>query len=498
MTWKTCAVWAVLLLAPVLHAQGINVKSMPTASGCASAKGDGVTNDSPVFACALKYAAGLSPRNSVADGVATPQVYAPAGTYNWATPVKWNARVNLVGDGPNNTIFHYPATRGTALSLAIPPNAAGNPYPVFFKGWTLHGPGIGNAGNADTGMAGSGLLIQFEDVHFRGFTLATLFTLAVDPTGFITFERPYWQFNTQAILLPSLGGRLWIEQLRFSSAQVINCATPAGCATFGQPSSSGNTDIYCQACSFDNGQLRMDRVVLNCEGCHFESVGPYPNVPLVSVGSGKFNWFGGLMLVGGYGVTAGVFLSDSNDAPNSFANIVGVHAYKAGSPIPFIQLAANTSMNLNVAGVKIQGTGFGTIVGGYQSGTPNSAVTPTPFLSVLGQSPAGIVSRQARGIRALPYGAKMTLDCSQGEVFTIVATNGKPFTITAINQYPGELVVLDILNKSADELGAVTFGAGFKVGRFIPPGPGAHRTVTFLSDGTNLREIAQTAVDVPD
>lgn len=498
MTWKKCTVWALLSLAPSLHAQLINVKSMPPASGCPSAKGDVVTNDSPVFACALKYAAGLSPGNSVADGVATPQVYAPAGTYNWGTPVKWDKRVNLIGDGPNNTIFYYPGARGTALSLVIPTQAGGNPYPVLFKGWTLHGPGIMNAGNADTGLAVSGLLIQFEDVHFRGFTLATLFTLAVNPTGFITFEQPYWQFNTQAILLPSLGGRLWIEQLRFDNAQVINCATMAGCATFGQSTSSGNTDVYCQACSFDNGQLRIDRVNFTCSGCHFEVVDPVPNVPLVSVGSGKFNWFGGFLLVGGKGVSAGVFLSDSNDAPNSFANIVGVHAYKVGSPIPFIQLAANTSMSLNIASVRIQGTGFGTLVGGYQSGTPNSAVIPTPFLSVLGQSPAGIVSRQSRGIRALPFGASMTLDCSLGEVFTVAATNGNSFAITAMNQYPGELVVLDIFNKTNGALGAATFGSGFKAGAFTPPGPGAHRAITFLSDGTNLREIAQTALDVPN
>jgi len=499
MIWRNVIVAAqALLLAPGLYAQGINVRSMPPASGCGNAKGDGVTNDAPVFACALKYAAGLASKNSVSDGVGTPQVYAPAGTYHWGgTQVLWNARVNLVGDGPNNTIFHYSGSKGTALLIVLPSQAGGNPYPVLFKGWTLHGPGIANAGNADTGMAVSGLLIQFEDVHFRGFALGTLFTLAANPTGFITFERPYWQFNTQAILLPSLRGTLWIEQLRFSGAQIINCATPAGCATFGQPSSSGNTDIYCQACSFDNGQLRMDRVVFNCDGCHFESVGPYPGIPLVSVGSGKFNWFGGLMLVGGNGVTAGVFLSDSNDAPNSFANIVGVHGYKAGRPIPFIQLAANTAMNLNVAGVKIQGTGFGTMVGGYQSGTPRGTASPTPFLSVLGQSPAGIVSRQARGIRTIPYSANMTLDCSLGEVFTIAVTNGKPYTIKATNQFPGELVVLDIYNKAGGPLGAATFGSGFQAGAFTPPAAGAHRTITFLSDGTNLREIAQTTADIP-
>jgi hypothetical protein len=499
MPWKTRAVWVVLLLAPALHAQVINVKSMPPASGCVSAKGDGLTNDAAVFACALKYAAGLSPRNSVAEGVATPQVYAPAGTYHWGgTPVVWNARVNLVGDGSNSTIFHYTGAGGTALSVAVPDQAGGNPYPVLFKGWTLHGPGIMNAGNADTGLAVSGLLIDFEDVHFRGFALATLFTLAVNPTGFITFERPYWQFNTRAILLPSLGGKLWIEQLRFNNAKVINCATVAGCATLGQPSSSGNTDVYCDACSFDNAQLRMDRVNVTCAGCHFESVDAYPGVPLVSVGSGKFNWFGGYLLVDVNGASAGVFLSDSNDATHSFANIVGVNAYKTGQAIPFVQLAANTAISLTITGVNARGAGFPTLVGGYHSGTPNGAVSPTPFLSILGQSPAGIVSRQSRGIRVIPYSPDMTLDCSLGEVFTITVTNGRPYTITGANQYPGELVVLDIFNKTTSALGAATFGSGFKAGTFTPPGPGAHRAITFLSDGTSLREIAQTAVDVPD
>lgn len=495
MTWKKYAVGAALLLAPGLRAQLINVKAMPPASGCASAKGDVVTNDAPAFACALKYAAGLSPRNSVAEGVATPQVYAPAGTYNWRTPIVWDARVNLVGDGPNSTIFLYSGAKGTALSLVLP---GMNAYPVLFKGWTLHGPGIMNAGNADTGIVVSGLFIQFEDVVFRGFALGTLFTLDADPTGFITFERPLWVLNTQAILLPSVKGTLWIEQLRFENAQVLNCGTIAGCVTFGQPSSSGNTDVYCEACSFDNAQLRMDRVHVTCTGCHFESVDPYPGVPLISVGSGKFNWFGGFLLVGPNGASAGVFLSDSNDTPHAFANIVGVSAYNPGKAIPFVQLATNTSVSLNISGTKVRGAGFPTMVGGYQSGTPNATGSAAPFLSVMGQSPTGLVSRQSRGIRAIPYSASMTLDCSQGEVFTIAVTNGKPYAITAANQYLGELVALDIFNKTGGTLGAVTFGAGFKAGPFTPPGPGAHRAITFLSDGTNLREIAQTSADVPN
>ncbi len=66
----------------------------------------------------------------------------------------------------------------------------------------------------------------------------------------------------------------------------------------------------------------------------------------------------------------------------------------------------------------------------------------------------------------------MTLDCSQGEVFTVAVTNGKPFTITAINQYPGELVVLDVFNKTGGTLGAVTFGSGIQGGRLHAPGTG--------------------------
>ena len=153
----------------------------------------------------------------------------------------------------------------------------------------------------------------------------------------------------------------------------INCWIVAGCATFGQPTSSGNSDVYCHSCSFDNGQLRMDRVNVTCVGCHFETVESEQGVPLISVGSGMFNWLGGFMLVGGKGPTAGVFLSDSNFATNSLANIVGVSAYKPGKPIPFVELAPKTSINLNLSSVRIQGSGFATMVGGYQSGTPNSA-----------------------------------------------------------------------------------------------------------------------------
>ncbi len=90
-----------------------------------------------------------------------------------------------------------------------------------------------------------------------------------------------------------------------------------------------------------------------------------------------FNWFGGFLLVGVNGASAGVFLSDSNDATNSFANIVGVSAYKPGKPIPFVELAReNVDQPEHQQGARIQGSGFATMVGGYQSGTPNSDVEP--------------------------------------------------------------------------------------------------------------------------
>lgn len=501
--WRHWAILA-LALAPALPAQVVvNVKAMPQASGCGNAAGDGTANDAAVFMCALKYAASLSPPNPLGVGVATPQVYAPAGIYNWgATTVNWDARVSLVGDGPNSTVFHFKdsARKGgkVALNVAIPPQAGGNPYPVSLKGFALHGPGAYNAGNADTGLAVSGVFVNFEDIHFRGFNLGTTFTRVVEPTAFISFDRPYWQFNTQALLLPSLAGKLVIEQVSFQYAMFINCGVVAGCATFGQASSHGGTDINCHSCSFDNAQLRVDRIIMTCVACHFESVDPYPNVPLLSVGSGRFSWFGGQLVVGMEGASAGIFLSDSNDATNTMVNIFGVTAYKANKAIPFVQLAPGTSVGLTIAGSRIQGSGFPALLSGFQGGTPASNVRPTPVLSVMAQTPSGVVSRQSRGIRAIPYGPTMSLDCALGEAFTIRATSAANVTITAANQFPGELVVLDIWNDTRSALGSVTFGTGFRVGGFTPPGPGAHRSLMLLSDGKNLREVAQTPGDVPD
>lgn len=101
----------------------------------------------------------------------------------------------------------------------------------------------------------------------------------------------------------------------------------------------------------------------------------------------------------------------------------------------------------------------------------------------------------------VPYSASMTFDLGTGNSFDITATNGTAFTINSPNNAAdGNQFTVVIRNTSGGALGAITFGASFKLaGAFVAPATGNQRSVRFEVDGGGIaHEVFRTAADVPN
>jgi len=106
----------------------------------------------------------------------------------------------------------------------------------------------------------------------------------------------------------------------------------------------------------------------------------------------------------------------------------------------------------------------------------------------------------------LTYSASITPDCRQGNLFQITATNGTAFTINAptgdpVNGDDGTIITIQIKNTSGGALGAITFGAGYKLaGAFTAPATGNNRSITFYDDNVTgvWYEISRTGADTPN
>ena len=102
------------------------------------------------------------------------------------------------------------------------------------------------------------------------------------------------------------------------------------------------------------------------------------------------------------------------------------------------------------------------------------------------------------GTKTLTYGATIATDASLGEHFRITATNGTAFTISNPTEpVMSRIITYDILNSSGGALGAITWGAAFKLaGAFTNPANTMRRTITFRFDGTNWIEQSRAAADI--
>ena len=102
-------------------------------------------------------------------------------------------------------------------------------------------------------------------------------------------------------------------------------------------------------------------------------------------------------------------------------------------------------------------------------------------------------------VTALAYSATIATNSAFGNIFTIVATNGTAFTISSpTNLVKGQSITYDILNSSGGAMGAVTWGATFKLDAtgFVNPANTKRKTIRFYYDGTNLVQVGPTSADI--
>jgi hypothetical protein len=105
---------------------------------------------------------------------------------------------------------------------------------------------------------------------------------------------------------------------------------------------------------------------------------------------------------------------------------------------------------------------------------------------------------QTLGVSSLAYGPTVSTDAWLGNFFAITANNGTAFTISnPTNPGKGQSITYDIKNSSGGAMGAVTWGAAFKLaGAFVNPANTFRRTITFYYDGANWVETNRAAADI--
>jgi Pectate lyase superfamily protein len=99
---------------------------------------------------------------------------------------------------------------------------------------------------------------------------------------------------------------------------------------------------------------------------------------------------------------------------------------------------------------------------------------------------------------SLAYSAKVTLDVSEGNDFSVYVTDSNSLTISApTNGSDGQRISVSILNASGGVMGSVTW-TGVKMAAWTSPANGFNRTIDFINWGGTWYEASRTASDVPN
>lgn len=197
------------------------------------------------------------------------------------------------------------------------------------------------------------------------------------------------------------------------------------------------------------------------------------------------------------------------------SGLVGINT----SGAPFRQLDVRALTGISIAAVfggdpatnaNVVGLGsssFGPFINGYASAgsTTHSnldiqtSAGDQMTLCVNGGT-VGIGGRVSNARVTPAYGVTVTIDASAGNEFVITPNNGVAFTISSpTNVYTsaGQRITIRIRNTTGGALGAVTWGATFKLSAWTNPASGNSRSKDFQHDGSNWIEC-RSDVDVPN
>ncbi len=130
---------------------------------------------------------------------------------------------------------------------------------------------------------------------------------------------------------------------------------------------------------------------------------------------------------------------------------------------------------------------------GLKLGTPTGGSLGTGTLNIdtnLYKDGSALV-----GLETVTYSASMAINQRTAARHLIVPTDGNNFTIgNPASDLVGDLVTI-IIDNTFGALGTATFNAVYKLeSAWTQPTLGQQRSITFLNDGTNLREISRTVV----
>lgn len=455
----------------------------------------------------------LSSRNLGASMPSTGvTIYAPQGTYYVSATLDFTTIpiCEVIGDGPRLTRIITSVTSTAGINAC---NFATTSFTVL-RGFTLYQSGLvlpgsqtaGNYGIRNTTGVGFQLLIDEVEVNY--FANSAIFIEGA--TGPTIISNCSIQSNAGwGVELAKNAGNPG-ENIQMLSGNIHLC--------WGGIKVDGADGCQFHAVDIENGSVAKWPCIYLTGAAYGNSfyectISAQPVAPLVNpsngivvVDDGSANTFiNGINIAGnGQGTDNYRFTG----AADKTTVIGGLHnnTLVGGGFFAVIQALNSTFIN-NTLATGTYGAGKNLISEG--SGSNNFTVLigggGTGPLSTAGLdlSNSGVKTGKrliGGGVLALTYGVAVAMDCSNANSFRVVATDGVAFTITPSNVSTtgSQFISLTIQNGSGGALGAITFAAPFKMGTFTAPANGQQRTILLWTDGVSLREIAQSAVDVPN
>ncbi len=131
---------------------------------------------------------------------------------------------------------------------------------------------------------------------------------------------------------------------------------------------------------------------------------------------------------------------------------------------------------------------------GYENNASSGTRHQGPSVLTLGDVISAGGQVRSSTLTAIATTAPATLDASLGQVFSYTPTQSATLNATGVTGVVGSLVYL-VVTTSGTTSYTITFGTGFKTtSSTLATGTVTAKvfTITFISDGTNLNEVART------
>ena len=191
------------------------------------------------------------------------------------------------------------------------------------------------------------------------------------------------------------------------------------------------------------------------------------------------------------GINRDLFFSTTDSGAKSFSISNG----NAGTNPGYLSFQVGAPITANVLPVSLTYMGSFGPLGTFQWG--GTTTVPLMYVTSGGQTYAAtfIPKRQTVTVSLGVYG----INNGSYQSFTLQIPDGTAFSIANPTYvYDGQIITINVCNFHSSALGAVTFGALYKLAAWTSPATGQNRSITFLCDGTNFVEISRTTADVPN